>query len=54
MTLWYEGRGPAVAEGLNVPTQIVYERAKVLDISATESSGGDKYEWKERPTVAGI
>lgn len=52
-TIWYEGRASAVADELNVPTQVVYERASMLDLSEQEPSG-DKYEWKERPSVAGL
>ncbi|GAA4217834.1 ImmA/IrrE family metallo-endopeptidase [Sagittula sp. NFXS13] len=51
--LWYEGRSAVVADVLNVPTQIVYERASMLDLTQPDSEG-DKYEWKERPSVAGL
>ncbi len=51
-TLWYEGRVQAVADGMNVPTQAVYERATMLDLHTVENRGGDRYEWKERPAVA--
>ncbi|WP_425071889.1 ImmA/IrrE family metallo-endopeptidase [Sagittula sp. S175] len=50
--LWYEGRGGAVADVLNVPTQVVYERASMLDLTQPDG-GGDKYEWKERPAIGG-
>ncbi|EBA08150.1 ImmA/IrrE family metallo-endopeptidase [Sagittula stellata] len=50
--LWYEGRAQAVADVLNVPTQVVYERASMLDLAPPESAG-DKYEWKERPAIGG-
>ena len=46
-SLWYEGRANLVADTLNVPTQVVYERAAMLDIPM-EGSGGHKYEWTPR------
>ena len=45
--LWYEGRANLVADTLNVPTQVVYERAATLDLPADDGEG-DKYQWKER------
>ncbi|MBV6634906.1 MAG: ImmA/IrrE family metallo-endopeptidase [Mameliella sp.] len=46
-SLWYEGRANLVADTLNVPTQVVYERAAMLDIPM-EGPGGHKYEWTPR------
>jgi hypothetical protein len=46
-SLWYEGRANLVADTLNVPTQVVYERAATLDLPADHGEG-HKYEWKER------
>ncbi|MBP0481497.1 ImmA/IrrE family metallo-endopeptidase [Sagittula salina] len=51
--LWYEGRAGAVADVLNVPTQVVYERASMLDLTQPDDSGGGRYEWKERPALGG-
>ncbi len=51
--LWYEGRVQAVAEGLNVPTQIVYERAAILDLPTENVEDGSKYQWRERPAIGG-
>jgi hypothetical protein len=51
--LWYESRAGGVADACNVPTQVVYERASMLDLSQGHDEGGSKYEWKERPSVAG-
>ncbi|MFW2588912.1 ImmA/IrrE family metallo-endopeptidase [Sagittula sp. SSi028] len=51
--LWYEGRARAVADELNVPTQTVYERAAMLDLTDMDT-GGDKYEWKDRASSAGF
>jgi len=45
--LWYEGRANLVADTLNVPTQVVYERAALLDLPE-DNGQGDKYVWKER------
>lgn len=33
-SLWYEGGGQLTAETLNVPTQSVYDRAKILDLAS--------------------
>ncbi|SMX47176.1 ImmA/IrrE family metallo-endopeptidase [Maliponia aquimaris] len=51
MALWYEGRANLVADTLNVPTQVVYERATMLDIP-TEDTEGSKYHWAERGHVS--
>ncbi|MBV7396214.1 ImmA/IrrE family metallo-endopeptidase [Mameliella sediminis] len=50
-SLWYEGRANLVADTLNVPTQVVYERATMLDLPV-EDTGGNKFEWKERGQVS--
>jgi len=50
---WYEGRAQAVAEGMNVPTQIVYERAAILDLPPETDEEGSKFVWRERPAVSG-
>lgn len=47
LTLWYEGHAKLVADTLNVPTQMVYDRATVLDLP-NDDAAGDKYEWKQR------
>ncbi|WP_136442915.1 ImmA/IrrE family metallo-endopeptidase [Pacificoceanicola onchidii] len=47
-TLWFEGKAQNVAETLNVPTQAVYDRAKLLDLTqpaeAEQSFGADEDE----------
>jgi hypothetical protein len=48
---WYEGRAQAVADGLNVPVQTVYERAATLDLALGEDETGHKIVWKERPAI---
>jgi hypothetical protein len=50
--LWYEGKATLVAETLNVPTQVAYERAKLLDIHNEDDGEGGRYEWKQRPQIA--
>ncbi|WP_323770529.1 ImmA/IrrE family metallo-endopeptidase [Antarctobacter sp.] len=50
-SLWYEGRANLVADTLNVPTQVVYERAAMLDIP-TDDGQGNKFEWKSRAQVS--
>lgn len=50
ISLWYEGRANLVADTLNVPTQVVYERATMLDIPM--DSEGSKYTWADRGHVA--
>ena len=52
--LWYEGRAQLVADSCNVPTQIVYERASLLDLSVEHHDEGSKFEWKERPAIGGF
>lgn len=52
VSLWYEGRANLVADTLNVPTQVVYERATMLDIP-TDDGQGDVYKWKSRAQVPG-
>lgn len=51
-SLWYEGRANLVADTLNVPTQVVYERATMLDIP-TDDRQGNAFEWKTRGHVPG-
>lgn len=49
-SLWYEGRAHLVADTLNVPTQVVYERAAMLDIPMeAEIVTGD---WLDRAEIA--